>query len=160
MAESTPNKARKIWRGVLAGAAAVPLAVFAATPAVGVAAPVEAEPVQSEQVPSLPDPIEIDLEALVDLQLCLADLQVAVEALVGASPDPGALPGETEQLPELPGVEPPEVPDVGALTETCQTVLEIVLSLSGEVPPEPVEPIEPIEPVEPVEPVEPADPGA
>ncbi|MEU6859718.1 hypothetical protein AB0B28_12710 [Glycomyces sp. NPDC046736] len=134
--QERPNYARKTWRTVLIGAA-VPLAVLAAAPAVGATETVTAETVNAEQLPGLPapglpdpglpDPGVPDVQALLDLQLCLADLQAALSVDVD-------VPAEAEQLPlpgDVPGL-PTDVPDVAAMNETCQAVLAIVLA---DVPP-------------------------
>lgn len=115
-------RARKSWRTVLIGAA-VPLAVLATAPAAG-----------AEQLPVEPP----DVQALIDLQVCLADIQAALnidvpdapaEQLPVPIPDPG-LPGD------LPGA-----PDVAAMNDTCQLILAIVLDGAPDVPVDP--PVDP-----------------
>ncbi|THV31503.1 hypothetical protein [Glycomyces paridis] len=116
MAQSTSNNSRKTWKGVLIGAA-VPIAMLAGAPAAS-----------AEQLPAAPD-----VQALLDLQLCLADLQAALSVDV-----PAEVPG-AEQLPapgDLPGL-PTDAPDVAAMNETCQTVLALVLAQSPDVPVDP-----------------------
>ena len=159
MVKANPIRSRKLWRGVLAGAAAVPLAVFAAAPAVGAAGVGAHDAAQTEQVPDLPVgelPVEVpgglDPTALLDLQQCLTDLQAALGDAVGEVPDPGGAVPLPEQLPGLPLPDPglpvpvpgdgsgdaPALPDIGALNETCQAVLETVTGAADDLPDVPV----------------------
>jgi hypothetical protein len=127
MAKANPIRSRKLWRGVLAGAAAVPLAVFAAAPAVGATGAETSESAQTEQLGDLPVEVPggLDPTALLDLQQCLTDLQAAVEDTADEVPDPGVPdPGAVAQLEEQ--IDDPPVPDVGALTEICQSELETI----------------------------------
>lgn len=165
MAQSMFNEERKTratnktWRAAVVGAA-VPFAIFAAAPGVSAAGadPVEAAPVQtveSEQLAlpgGLPDPT-----ALLDLQACLTELQGLIAQLPPPPVEPPvdppveppvAPPVESEQLPGAPAV-----PDIGALTEVCKQVVEVVKGLIPPVEP-PVDPGLPVEP--PIEP--PVDP--
>lgn len=168
--EQTTTATKKTWRAAVIGAA-IPFAIFAAAPGVGAAGadPVEAAPVQtveSEQLPPLPidPPVDVpDPTALLDLQACLTELQGLIAQLPPPPVEPPveppvAPPVESEQLPPGlpvpapgdPGADPglPAVPDVGALTEVCKQVVEVVKSLLPPVPP--VEP--PVDPGLPVEP--------
>lgn len=158
MAKSTSNKSRKIWRGVLVGAAVVPLALFASAPSVGAAETDHTETTENEQLPGvgdlpggLPDP-----QALLDLQACLTELQALVGDTAGDVPDPDQpdpglpddpglpVPGlpiplddaESELLPGLPGAGdlPVELPDIGALNEVCQTVLGALQDAAPDLP--------------------------
>lgn len=158
MAKAKPIRSRKLWRGVLAGAAAVPLAVFAAAPAVSAAGMHTSESAQTEQVPELPVgevPVDVpgglDPTALLDLQQCLTDLQTALGDTAGEVPDPGGEVPLQEQLPGLPapvpgqpvpapgdGTDVPTVPDLAMLNETCQSVLATVTGASDDLPDTPV----------------------
>jgi hypothetical protein len=165
-AEQTTKATKKTWRAAAIGAA-IPFAIFAAAPGVSAAGadPAEAAPVQtveSEQLPPLPvdPPVDVpDPTALLDLQACLTELQGLIAQLPPPPVEPPVEPPVTpptgsEQLPVPapgdPGADPglPAAPDVGALTEVCKQVVEVVKSLLPPVPP--VEP--PVDPGLPVDP--------
>jgi hypothetical protein len=143
--EEHDKQSKKTWKALVIGAA-VPVMMFAGTPAASAA---EADPAQvraqaealiaeGEQAPALPG--VPDPTALLDLQACLTELQGLIAQL---PPPPAAPPApvESEQLPGLPLPDPgaPAVPDIGALTEVCKQVVEVVKGLLPPVPDAPVE---------------------
>jgi hypothetical protein len=142
------NEARvdkKTWRAVMIGAA-VPIMMFAGAPAVSAAETdqTETRTVEAEQAPGLPGGPP-DPTALLDLQACLTELQGLVAKLPPPPVDPPAAPPVAPQESEqLPGAPAPAVPDVGALTEICKQVVEVVKGLVPPVnPPAPGLPVDP-----------------
>lgn len=138
---------KKTWRAVLIGAAA-PIMMFAGAPAVSAAETdqTETRTVEAEQLPGLPGGLP-DPTALLDLQACLTELQGLVAQLPPPPVDPPVAPPlapqESEQLPD-PGAPAPAVPDIGALTEVCKQVVEVVKGLIPPVDvPDPGLPVEP-----------------
>lgn len=114
MAESTPNASRTIWRAVLTGAAAVPIAVFAAAPAVG-SAPTETMNIEQE-------PTSDQDQAVLDLDACLTELEALAAPPVS---EPASLPVEAEQLP-APDAEPGEAPDLVTMLDTCESIVDVL----------------------------------
>jgi hypothetical protein len=138
---------KQTWRAVLVGAA-VPIMMFAGAPAVSAAETDQSETrtVEAEQLPGLPGGLP-DPTALLDLQACLTELQGLIAQLPPPPVDPPAVPPvvpQEEQLPVDPGAPLPTVPDVGALTEVCKQVVEVVKGLIPPVDvPDPGLPVDP-----------------
>lgn len=114
MAESTSNTSRTIRRAVLTGAAAVPIAIFAAAPAMG-SAPTETMNVEQE-------PASDQDQAVLDLDTCLTELETLTAPL---DSEPASPPVEAEQSP-APEIEPSEVPDIVTLLGTCESIVDVL----------------------------------
>jgi hypothetical protein len=148
----------KTWRALVVGAA-VPIAMLAAAPAVSAAETGDqAETVNSEQLPPLPDPglpvpdpglpvpgglDPAALAELPDLLTCVSDLLDGLSADVPA-PVPAPPVEGSEQLPAPlpvpdPGVPAPggdaPLPDIADLTTNCQDALANLPASPGDVPP-------------------------
>jgi hypothetical protein len=148
----------KTWRALVVGAA-VPIAMLAAAPAVSAAETGDqAETVNSEQLPPLPDPglpvpdpglpvpgglDPAALAELPDLLTCVSDLLDGLSADVPA-PVPAPPVEGSEQLPAPlpvpdPGVPAPggdaPLPDIADLTTKCQDALANLPASPGDVPP-------------------------
>jgi len=152
--EAQTDAPTKTWRALVVGAA-VPIAMLAAAPAVSAAETSDqAETVNSEQLPPLPDPGLPDpglpvpggldpaaLADLPDLLACVSDLLDGLAADVPA-PVPAPPVEGSEQLPVPlpdPGVPAPggdaPLPDIADLTTKCQDALASLPAPPVDVPP-------------------------